>query len=292
GYRDIEGNFKVGAVTSILKAANDNLNEPYFICLDEMNLARVEYYFSTILSIIETKELIDGEIRSNKIFTKESFGSDEESYEVYKNVYISENIFIVGTVNMDETTFPFSKKVLDRANTIEFNEIDLDFDFLFDKEEIQGRVYDNTLLKSNYLKITDCIEDKEIALKVIENLKRCNEILIKGNYHFAYRTRDEIIFYVINAVKYNLMDFSKAMDYAIVQKILPKIGGSNESVIEILVEFFNELNGTSYKGDDIAFGTVELSQLEQSIKNYKLSSEKLIYMIRRYLRDGFTGFWK
>ena len=59
----------------------------------------------------------------------EQFGVDEDAKEIYGNVYIPENLYIIGTVNMDETTFPFSKKVLDRANTIEFNKVDLSYDF-------------------------------------------------------------------------------------------------------------------------------------------------------------------
>jgi 5-methylcytosine-specific restriction protein B len=94
----------------IMKAAQDPEN-PYFVCLDEMNLARVEYYFSTFLSAMES---------GSKEISLSGFNGDME----YKTS-IPSNLFFTGTVNMDETTYRFSPKVLDRANTIEFHEIDL-----------------------------------------------------------------------------------------------------------------------------------------------------------------------
>jgi 5-methylcytosine-specific restriction endonuclease McrBC GTP-binding regulatory subunit McrB len=134
---------------------------PYFICLDEMNLARVEYYFSDIVSLMETRRLNeDNEIITNTLLSEEQIGRDSVSISTYGDVYIPQNLYIIGTVNMDETTFPFSKKVLDRANTIEFNKVDLSYSFEDDassydnsniNEEI--KIYHNDFLKSELLKI-------------------------------------------------------------------------------------------------------------------------------------------
>jgi len=106
-----------------------NIDKPYFLCLDEMNLARVEYYFSDILSSMETRNIKDDEIITQRLLSRAQFGKDERAYDKYGDVYIPQNLYIIGTVNMDETTFPFSKKVLDRANTIEFNKVDLKCSF-------------------------------------------------------------------------------------------------------------------------------------------------------------------
>lgn len=124
GFRNIEGNFNPGIITEICYNAMLNPKLPYFICLDEMNLARVEYYFSDILSLMETRKLNeDKEIITNYLLKEEAIGNDAEAISKYGDVYIPQNVYIIGTVNMDETTFPFSKKVLDRANTIEFNKV-------------------------------------------------------------------------------------------------------------------------------------------------------------------------
>ena len=117
---------------------------------------------------------------------------------------------------------------------------------------------------------------------------------ILENYqeHFAYRVRDEIVFYVIYAASNELFSFNKAMDYSIVQKILPKMGGSGGEVLDILVELFNNLNNTKYKNDGyIEDAQVRIMESLCESSEYILSSEKIMYMIRRFLRDGFTTFW-
>ncbi|MGG3308557.1 hypothetical protein ABER23_14140 [Paenibacillus lautus] len=100
-----------------------NQHKPYFVCLDEMNLARVEYYFSDVLSVIETQEWKQDRIVTSKPINRESLLPEDQT--VYGDLSISDNMYLIGTVNMDQTTHPFSKRVLDRANTIEFNYIDL-----------------------------------------------------------------------------------------------------------------------------------------------------------------------
>ncbi|MBU3102236.1 MULTISPECIES: McrB family protein [Clostridium] len=112
GYRNIENKFVPGII--IIDAAYEamkNIDKPYFLCLDEMNLARVEYYFSDILSTMETRNIKDDEIITQRLLSRAQFGKDERAYDKYGDIYIPQNLYIVVTANMDETTFPFSKKV-------------------------------------------------------------------------------------------------------------------------------------------------------------------------------------
>ena len=105
GHNDLNGQFINGPICEAFDKAIAELERPIFLCLDEMNLARVEYYLSDFLSVIESrKKGADGKITTKPIAQFEDG--------------IPDNLYFVGTVNMDETTFPFSKKVLDRANTI------------------------------------------------------------------------------------------------------------------------------------------------------------------------------
>ena len=240
------------------------------------------------MSLMETRRRDSNlKIVTEKFFSKEQFGKDKEAFEKYKDIYIPDNLYIIGTVNMDETTFPFSKKVLDRANTIEFNNIDLSYNFEeFSLNKVEPKVYYNNFLKSDFLKIADCREYKDIALKVIEKLVNINNILKPYNQQFGFRVRDEIVFYIIYALKHNVMDFNKALDYSIVQKILPKISGSDIETLEILIKLFNLLNNTNL---DV---NLEEKDLENINVFYKLTSEKLKNMIRRFLKDGFTTFWQ
>lgn len=321
GFRNIEGKFTCGEITDIAYRAMMNPDVPYFICLDEMNLARVEYYFSDILSIMETRRCNEeGEIITNVLLSETQIGRDAASISTYGDVYIPQNLYIIGTVNMDETTFPFSKKVLDRANTIEFNKVDLSYSFddeenssTYDEENHQYRVYHNNLLKSEFLKIKDCRENKDIALKTIERLIAVNNILQKYDNHFGYRVRDEIVFYMIYALKYDLMTFDEAFDFCMVQKILPKISGSSSETFEILASIFEYIN--DYKISNKEY--MELSDLDKIVKDifptswesaddnddgairnklrkvkYVNTSGKLIKMMRRFIQDGFTTFWQ
>jgi MoxR-like ATPase len=134
GYVDIKGDFKEGPLTKVIKRAEKYPDLPHFVLLDEMNLARVEYYFSDILSVMESRKWKDGNMVSSNLLSEEIAGFD---------LKLPNNLYIIGTVNMDETTHPFSKKVLDRANTIEFNRIELgNLSFLHEQEQVNPIVSD------------------------------------------------------------------------------------------------------------------------------------------------------
>ena len=157
GHLDLEGKFIPGAITDFIAKANDNLSKPHILCLDEMNLARVEYYLSDYLSVIETRHVQDGKIITDPVLTKESFGKDTMAFEKYGELSIPENLYIIGTVNMDETTFSFSKKVLDRANTIEFSNVDLSFpEFSSTAAAKPLDNINNDFIKSKYLILNVC----------------------------------------------------------------------------------------------------------------------------------------
>lgn len=308
GYRNIEGKFQPGILTNIIKKAVKHKEIPYFVCLDEMNLARVEYYFSDILSIMETRDKVEGEVKTDKLIRRELFAGDLEAMESFEDLYIPENLYIIGTVNMDETTFSFSKKVLDRANTIEFNEVDLDYDFDRDENKESSKIYSNKLLCSEYTKIAQCREKKDTAKNVIDELKEINGILEKCDMQFAYRVRDEVVFFVIYAVHEEIMDFQKALDYAIKQKILPRIGGSSGEIEKCLMELFlycSKMDKSNFASDYIDEDA--LSKMSKYLKEdkkklkegseekptckYPISSEKILKMLWRFNKDGFTTFW-
>jgi len=125
GYKDLNGNFIPGAIIDFVKQAENDRIHPYFLCLDEMNLARVEYYLSDFLSIIETRRFEGDKVITDPMLSDLYYGTDQSAVQRYGTICLPENLYIIGTVNMDETTFPFSRKVLDRANTIEFSFVDL-----------------------------------------------------------------------------------------------------------------------------------------------------------------------
>lgn len=292
GHTDLNGNFIPGAILRFISEAQDNLEESYILCLDEMNLARVEYYFSDVLSVIETRNLKDGRIVSDPLVHTEHYGSDSKARETYGEIIFPQNLYIVGTVNMDETTFPFSKKVLDRANTIEFNEVNLIPGEETDCAETAVMKLPNAFLRSRFTLLSQC-SDREYVNKICTELQKINEILKTVNMHVGYRVRDEIVFYMMNNHESQLLGEKEAFDNEIMQKILPRIQGSSISVKNMLCELFKEFagdyDGYQTQSDDTA--SKMLKKLQDSSANYPKSAEKTAFMVRRFEEDGFTSYW-
>ena len=297
GYKNINNEFVPGKLTKIIKLASspENINKPYFICLDEMNLARVEYYLSEYLSIIESREFNKGEIVTEKLFLNDYLSRESE----YCDLRIPENIYIIGTVNMDDTTFAFSKKVLDRANTIEFSDVDLGI-LDFEEEEYDSIEVDNNFLKTSFLNIKEALAyDREFVIQINNKVKAINKILKQGNKNFGYRVRDEIVFYMLENKIAGLLDRDTAFDYQIMQKILPTISGSEAYIKHILIELFKvcmkdkkDLSSTADVNDCEKIIEFDKSKEDEDSKKikYKKSAEKILMMLRGY-EDGFTSFW-
>lgn len=291
GHVNLQGEFKPGAIIDFVKEASKNTDKPYFLCLDEMNLARVEYYLSDFLSIIETRKK-NKEI--GKIVTDE-IELDKAAQAKYGGLYLPENLYVIGTVNMDETTFPFSKKVLDRANTIEFSYVDLNPDFSLEAEETEGIELGNDFLKAEYIVLKTDVDaaDYDYISKVCMELQDINRILQDANAHVGYRVRDEIVFYMLNSEKAKLLSYEEALDNEIMQKILPRIQGSGAAIKELLCDLFKKFAG-DYSGisQDSAWKQMK-TYIETNEKNckYKKSAEKICYMMRRFEEDGFTSYW-
>lgn len=178
----------------IMQADQDREN-PYFVCLDEMNLARVEYYFSTFLSTMESNKKI-------KLHSETDIKT-ESGKEISNEIEIPPNLFFTGTVNMDETTYRFSPKVLDRANTIEFTEIELlkprgnensssdkpDLVELFKRYFLNDEVRTDGITSNTYRDWED--KNWNDLSGFLDSINK--ESLEKNNLHFGYRIRDEIL---------------------------------------------------------------------------------------------------
>lgn len=280
GYVDIKGDFKEGPLTKVIRQALESPYLPFFILLDEMNLARVEYYFSDILSVMESRKWQNGEMVTSKLIAKEVTKYD-------KDLRIPSNLYIIGTVNMDETTHPFSKKVLDRANTIEFNRVDLgNLSFLNEDAEVASIPLFNEKLASKYLYLKDVYQDNpELVQKTTEELEQINQSLQIMNAHVGYRVRDEICFYLAYNEVDKLMPFDNALDHCILQKILPRITGSDTRVEQLLLELYKQFTNREFAADQ------ENYESDFETAKYPNSASKVVEMLRRLKDDGFTSFW-
>ena len=293
GYVDLNGKFIPGLIIDFVEKAERDIKHPYFLCLDEMNLARVEYYLSDVLSIIETREFDGDSIKTDPLISKAYYRNDISAYDHYGTIYLPENLYIVGTVNMDETTFPFSRKVLDRANTIEFSHVDLTPRFEDFTMQPSTQSLENSFLKTEYLLLSHCADDAEAVEEICSELQDINNIMSKAGAHVGYRVRDEIVFYILNNKKHELLSNDEAMDNEITQKILPRIQGSSVAVKNMLCDLFKhcagDFDGYQTADDDISTKMIRAT-LNPDCK-YKKSAAKIAYMVRRYEEDGFTSYW-
>jgi hypothetical protein len=277
GYRDIKGEFQVGPFTKILIEANkpENRDKPYFVLLDEMNLARVEYYFSDLLSVMESRARKEGELVSAPVVEETEVG----------RLLMRDNLFIIGTVNMDETTHPFSPKVLDRANTIEYNEVVLDhFGFLSKDSVAEPFSISNEQVAGRFLNLKDAYFDHEgLVKKVTSLLVEVNSILEPIKAHFGYRVRDEVCFYMIYNNEGELMTFEEAFDYQLLQKVLPRLTGNDLKTEDALKKLFQFCTRHEWADEDV----------ESIVKEarFSKSAKKLSNMIPKIMHDGYTSFW-
>lgn len=226
---------------SLIKIAKNDINSPYFLILDEMNLSHVERYFADFLSAIESGQSIP------------LYSNDNENYELD----IPDNLLIVGTVNVDETTYMFSPKVLDRANTIEFPTMSA-------KEYMNSDFKEFDFKNINYL--MNPLEDLDVRNMNVHDLKNIfmfincsrgnlwdvlsNElnlfqnILKKINFDFGFRVINEILRFMFVSWRYegspkNWENWERYFDAQVKQKILPKLHGSQKAIGQTINELFN-----------------------------------------------------
>lgn len=239
------GSYEETEILRLIKRANANPNVPFFLILDEMNLSHVERYFSDFLSHMETADgcsplALDG---YNK-----TCSNDAPAEEL---VY-PQNLFVIGTVNIDETTYMFSPKVLDRANVIEFKPSKDDVLAWFNSsDETPGMATAAPGISSSFLRLakdiqsgTDYISEIDAAI-VTDIFSQLYDALEKCGYEFAYRTVREVRKYINAAHELDGDDFelSRSIDEQIVQKVLPKIHGNRREIKELLSELASVCDG-------------------------------------------------
>jgi hypothetical protein len=209
-YNALSGLFHPTSFLRFLHRAAADPQHPYYICLDEMNLARPEYYLAPILSALETAEhTIDLGVPTNTIQTVDG--------ETLRNPFtLPLNVYLTGTVNIDESTFGLSDRLLDRANVIELSQVDL---------QAFRRAYCEPVVPE--------------AWRIISEIEA---IMEAAEQPFGYRTITEVLRYVQRAQ--GVMSLEAALDFQIKQKILPKLRGEdNPRLRRALHELLKILEG-------------------------------------------------
>jgi energy-coupling factor transporter ATP-binding protein EcfA2 len=289
---------------------------PFFVCLDEMNLAPVEQYFAEYLSVLETRKMEDDSIISGSLINNDVFKShdsfDDNGKRTNSNIFMGlnlysaeredvdetvkrieietelkefglrlpQNIIVVGTVNMDDTTHQFSRKVVDRAMTIEMNE--LNFDNMFTKDEnlnycadtLDAALFISDCVSANQaLELIDFEKAERLKAESIAIMNSLDVILKDTPFRVAYRVQNELVLYFRNLYFANPEKefeelFSLAVDAILKMKILPRIEGDEDLVEKPLKDLDS-----------------------WSKESYTNSNTKIKEMLVRLERSHYTSYW-
>lgn len=281
---------------------------PFFVCLDEMNLAPVEQYFAEFLSVLETRKKVGDRIHTGALVKPEYFKELQNAeggdgyiftqwfpeikrnipYNIYTNptlaqvgLTLPDNVFIIGTVNMDDTTHQFSRKVLDRALTIEMNGGKLS-DMFGQSHNLEylpeEDIWDVNKFIPEYVTADEVIAvnpdtAEELKTKLPERLEEINEVLKDTPFVVSYRVLNELVIYTGN-----LLNDGKSIDEAIdeavnqivLMKILPRIEGDEDMFI--------------------VKGAAE-NRLEQLAHLVSGATKAKLEEMNNRLSTGFTRFW-
>lgn len=310
--------FIAGDFLKFIVKAWENPHVPYFLCLDEMNLAPVEQYFAEYLSVVESRKKDEetGDVVTDPILKPEYEAEldektnervpkawyknlinellvecpDEKQFGLYrqfieKGISIPQNLIVVGTVNMDETTFSFSRKVLDRAMTIEMNEVNL-AGGLTQKHETIGKLNYDDLVGTNVEGVDVYADYQAVCDKAIEYLKSINDVLEGTPFKVAYRTRNEFLLYVVNNLPYHKDEagnelseedvVARALDEITSMKVLSRIEGDDQKVSQELLDGLKQVVSDMLPNDAMREASVSLAKLREMNKRREA---------------GFTSFW-
>lgn len=309
---------------------------PFFLCLDEMNLAPVEEYFAEFLSAIESRSFEGGEYLTDPIIKPfNSFGEDVAKKMVNtlfpnftagdtesaitkvikhfrtRGLTLPRNLIVIGTVNMDETTFSFSRKVLDRAMSVEMNEVNYD-SFLTDTtdDDLKAIVKAfeenddadlNALLVDRHIEAREIIDDLgDDARFTIDYLKRINALLEGTPFKLGYRAANEALIYLQASQEFGQTDRISALDNFTLMKVLSRVEGDETKLKITDSEADKERIAKAEVNVDEAkqYGDLNiLTALRHIITNQlgeqdKLHSVKKIdSMLSQLKRDHFVSFW-
>lgn len=319
-YSSVSERYEFTPFVRFIVKAWQHLDTPYFLCLDEMNLAPVEEYFAEFLSAIESRSKDEnGEYITDPIIKpfyefgkntceamlKDLFG--EAHYTEFnalaqqftdKGLTLPRNLMVMGTVNMDETTFTFSRKVLDRAMSMEMNEVDYDAFLLGETETMPILTEFNSLLVDRPQKATEVKDDIE-AQRVVNYLKDVNALFEGTPFKLGYRAANEAMLYISANQDFTNENFSftKAIDEFTLMKILSRVEGDDSRL---------SLDETDERITDAGINATELLEGEETNPNLlhglraivrkhigtgSMTEKKINAMLKTLEREHFVSYW-
>jgi hypothetical protein len=304
GYVDLQSKFRPGGVLRFAKAARELPNHHHVCLLDEMNLARVEQYFAEMLSGIEDRAPDAFGGFSAPQLLGQSLAVDDGDW---MTVGWSANLAIVGTVNMDESTHGFSRKVLDRAFTLEMSDVDLSLWEASAAAATAPEPWPASAWFPRALRLSDLrglqADERKAVEDVIAKLIELNAILTQAQVQVGYRVRDEVALFVLHA-RDIAAAFTTAsgqtvepLDLALHMKILPRLAGGSATMRRVIVQLLGwAVDGRA--SDDEAAMQVHVDKWAKAGRpasiagaRFGRTAARLALMWERLQHEGFTSYW-
>lgn len=301
GYVDLQGVLRPGLLLKTARAAKNRPDQYSTLIVDEMNLARVEQYFAEVLSRVEDRQ-INSEGKPHPLLTIHLRPEDRE----WAELGLPSNLGIVGTVNMDETTHGFSRKVLDRAFTIELSDTDLSRWTIASPEPACSvwplaawRPRSVSLAQLRDLTSDDITKIQEV-IGVLTNI---NGYLQQSQLQVGYRTRDEVSLFALHAgdvaSAFRCRDGSPVdpLDLAIHMKILPRLVGGSSGVRRSVQQLLGwAKSGRPLSSDEEAQTVIDewidLGRPGAFVGSlFPRTAGRLCIMWERFLSEGYTSYW-
>lgn len=268
-------------VLELMLDANENPTKPFFLVLDEMNLSHVERYFADFLSVMESGEniqLYKGTQRT------------ANNRDIPQDIPWPKNLFIIGTVNIDETTYMFSPKVLDRAQVIEFRVSPDEMNAYLTNPSLEIKMEALDGKGAEFAEAFLAQAQKPAIKPPKDTVAKLNSFfapLAEVGAEFGYRTANEFLRFVAQYLELAKdTDLDVVVDYAVMQKLLPKLHGSKRKLREPLKTLWS----LCLKGGEQAKLMESKGIKFNDVCKYPVSAEKISRMYFNAEENGFTSY--
>ena len=324
-YSSINDKYIVTDFVRFLVKAMQYKDIPFFVCLDEMNLAPVEEYFAEFLSVLESRKKVGDEILTDPLLSADWFNKEYKEYNIFDDLGLKrigreqskgenrqagllgvvdeepfdrmdiveslqknglclpQNVVVIGTVNMDDTTNSFSRKVIDRAMTFETIVEEFGDDYYNTQDTMtygSSKKGDWTRILPDEVRANEALEHASDLLddgqkkEVTNFINEVNTCLKGSPFQIAYRILNETILYyrATKIVNQGEAELNKVFDDILMQKVLPRIEGDYDKTYKPLAAL----------------------KTKAETKGWTKSKEKIDFMLDRFSKDdqgGFTSFW-
>ena len=263
GHLDLWGNFVPGAILDFLIRARNDPENPYFLCFDRLILARAEYYLREILQIARC--LGAGEA-APELVPAIYYGRDTQALEKYGVIPALKNLYIVGTLALDETGFPLNQKLMDGVYTLQLEKDDVLYPG--GEDRAVSAAYANDFLQTPLRSVEQWSAYEEKVDTYLAQLEQMNKILMQANAYVGYQVRNDMVTYLLNNHRVGWLPENAAMDHLITSKVLVRAQGNAKTVTPVLEQLLGYCEGI-----------------------YPQATKKIHRMLQQCRTEDYTGYW-